>query len=499
MRELEFRQELSQQLRLTPQMLQNMALLQMNIQDLRDCIVKAAEENPLLEISDPDDTALRALVRDRDWLRQSGAVESSTPPEAGAIEHAYDSIAMSLRDQLSHAQLDPRLEQVCLYIIGLLDENGYLAQEDWEELHAVGEERLPAQAALTFVQSLDPAGIAARSLEECLLLQIRRMYGMQDHSENHTVNANRADGRDLPGSGSQTRDSMQGGRNCADHGHRNGSRTTYEIVDSKSYDLDEFTFLTQLITHHLQSIASHSYASLAASLHVSRTRIEAAAQTIMRLNPHPGRRETSVQEEPAQYVQPDAYIIDEEDGTLSVVLNDYYLPRVTIDPHYEQLLHDKSTDAQTREYLRERMNKARDLLYGIDTRGDTLRRCIELVAQEQAAFFLLGDGVMRPVTRRDLAQELGVHPSTVTRALKNKYLQCRRGLYPLSAFFCRSVGVTAPQEIKARMTQLLAADHTLNDRQIWERLTAEGYTLTRRTVANYRKAMGVPRAGRRRV
>ena len=115
----------------------------------------------------------------------------------------------------------------------------------------------------------------------------------------------------------------------------------------------------------------------------------------------------------------------------------------------------------------------------------------------QAPFFLLPDGVLSPMTRRTLAESLGLNPSTITRALKGKYLQCRRGLYPLSTFFSQSVGGSSPQEIRTRMVQLLQQEPMLNDRLLRERLAQEGYQLAQRTVSKYRRRLALPAASKR--
>lgn len=429
MDELGLRQELSQQLRLNPQMLQNMALLQMNIQDLGEYMSQAAQENPLLEIEEPDMSAYREFVQQYQWAGMDEPVA-----EPGVNDPGYDSRGMSLREQLSRLGLDHVREQIGLYLIEQLDEDGFLEEEDWERVRNIDGLDAAAEDALAAVQSLDPAGIAARSRTECLLLQLRRK------------------GEETP-------------------------------------------LLIELINHHLEEIARHHYDALSVMLGVSHSQIETAARKITGLDPHPGRQEVAAQEQ-TQYIQPDAYIV-ESDGTLSVVLNDYYLPRLHINETYEQMLHEV-TDAETMAYLRERLRSARELLHGVSMRGVTLRRCLEQIVAEQEAFFLLPDGVMRPMTQRELSERLGIHPSTVSRTLRGKYLQCRRGLYAMNDFFCRSVGISAPQEIRSRMQEMLQENALMNDREIHERLTEEGYILTRRTVTNYRKVMGLPTVAVRR-
>lgn len=362
----QFRQELSQQLKLCPQLMQNIALLQMNVQDLREFLERAVEENPMLEQREPSGDAFRELSARNEWMRTS----SDAPPEPGAEDRELTSRESFLRDQLARRKLPPKLLSLCTYLIERLDEDGFLPPEELEHLHHLGLPAPMPEEALAAVQALEPAGIAARSLSECLLLQLRRS------------------GQETP-------------------------------------------LLTELVSHHLEPLARQQYGPLAHLLHCSKAEVENAAAQIAQLDPHPGRWDAPASE-PVQYIQPDAYVLD-ENGALSVVLNDFYLPHLALSSQYEEMMH--SADAETASYLRRACKQAQELLSGLSRRGKTLHRCLEAVVSTQAPFFLLPDGVLSPMTRRTLAESLGLNPSTITRALKGKYLQCRRGIYPLSAFF----------------------------------------------------------------
>ena len=409
----QFRQELSQQLKLCPQLMQNIALLQMNVQDLREFLERAVEENPMLEQREPSGDAFRE-------------------PEPGAEDRELTSRESFLRDQLARRKLPPKLLSLCTYLIERLDEDGFLPPEELEHLHHLGLPAPMLEEALAAVQALEPAGIAARSLSECLLIQLRRS------------------GQEAP-------------------------------------------LLTELVSHHLEPLARQQYSPLAHLLRCSKAEVENAAAQIAQLDPHPGRWDAPASE-PVQYIQPDAYVLD-ENGALSVVLNDFYLPHLTLSSQYEEMMH--SADAETASYLRRACKQAQELLSGLSRRGKTLHRCLEAVVSTQAPFFLLPDGVLSPMTRRTLAESLGLNPSTITRALKGKYLQCRRGIYPLSAFFSQSVGGSSPQEIRTRMVQLLQQEPMLNDRLLRERLAQEGYQLAQRTVSKYRRRLALPAASKR--
>lgn len=428
MEEPQFRQELAHQLKLYPQLIQNMNLLQMNVQDLRDFLERAVEENPMLERQEPSGDAFRELSSRHEWMRTS----ADAPPEPGAEDREMNSRESFLRDQLTRKKLPPKLLSLCTYLVELLDDDGFLPPEELEHLHQLGLPDAMLEQALAAVQSLEPAGIAAHSLPECLLLQLRRT------------------GQETP-------------------------------------------LLTELVSHHLGALARQQYSQLAHQLHCPKAEIERTAAQIAQLDPHPGRWDAPAAE-PVQYIQPDAYVL-EENGTLSVVLNDFYLPHLTLNAQYEEMMH--SADAETAAYLRRSSKQAQELLSGLSRRGETFRRCLEAVVAEQESFFLLPEGVLAPMTRRTLAASLGLNPSTITRALKDKYLQCRRGIYPLSAFFSQPVGSKSPQEIRTRMVQLLQQEPDLNDRLLQERLTQEGYQLAPRTVSKYRRQLNLPIASRR--
>lgn len=162
----QFRQELSQQLKLCPQLMQNIALLQMNVQDLREFLERAVEENPMLEQQEPSGDAFRELSARNEWMRTS----SDAPPEPGAEDRELTSRESFLRDQLARRKLPPKLLSLCTYLIELLDEDGFLPPEELEHLHHLGLPDPMLEEALAAVQALEPAGIAARSLSECLLI-----------------------------------------------------------------------------------------------------------------------------------------------------------------------------------------------------------------------------------------------------------------------------------------------------------------------------------------
>ena len=405
--------ELRQELKLTPQLLQSMELLQMNSQELLDYLNQVSEENPLVEQTDLSSLhkAYEALRQKVHWIN-GGLPEDGhgAMPDRGAADRETESLSAFLCDQLERRRLPKPLLALTRYLAELVDEEGRLSQED---LDGVADLKIPqalTQQALETLQSLDPAGVGARSLSECLLLQLAR--------------------QDAP------------------------SPLDMEIVRR---------FLPDLGKKH--------YSLIARELHTTPEEVRAAEKRISALDPCPGRSFQPA--EPTLYVRPDLFIA-ELDGKLQVILNDYYLPRVSISQYYVRLLKE-SDEPETRAYLQQKMQQAKWLLNSLERRGSTLRQCAEAILETQRAFFAGQTTELVPMTMVTLAERLHLHPSTVSRATREKYLQCRQGTYPLRYFFSRALGEQGPsqQTVKLRLLELIRQeDHSrpLSDQKLAELL-----------------------------
>ena len=431
-------QSLRQEQRLTPQMVQSMEVLQMNAQELLAHINRAADENPLLEREEA--SVLRAeyqrLCSRVSWLDTQPLAAGFGGAEQGSVDWELEGLHAFLCDQLERLAPDKPLLALCKYLAALVDEDGYLRQED---LDSVAELRVPEELtrqALRLLQSLEPAGVAARDLKECLTLQLRRQ-GEKD-------------------------------------------KTVLAVVRD-----------------HLSRLSRHQYGTIARELGVSERQVRAAEERIAALEPRPGRAFQPAEQ--PQYVRPDVFVAELE-GIWQVILNEYYLPRVFISPYYSKLI-GESPDAETAAYLRGKMRQAQWLLYSLSQRGATLRRCAEAVLRRQKDFFTGESRELVPMTLKELAQELELHPSTVSRALQGKYLQCRQGTYPLRYFFSLASGGLSRQAVKQRLVQLIRDEdpaHPLSDERLCRALAEQGVEVSRRAVAKYRGELGLPAAGGRR-
>lgn len=349
-----------------------------------------------------------------------------------------ESLTAFLLDQLERRRLPKPLLALAKYIAELVDEDGYL---DAGDLDGLRELRLPESLigqALETVQSLDPAGVGARDLSECLLLQLARL----------------------------------------------------ENVPPAAMDIAA-RFLPELGRKH--------YGPIARELGLSTAEIREAERVIASLEPHPGRAFQPA--EAAVYVRPDVFIV-ELDGALTAVLNEYYLPKVSISSYYTRLLKD-SDEKETRDYLRQKMQQAKWLLTSLERRGSTLRRCAAAILEAQRPFFAGETAELAPMSLLSLSESLGLHPSTISRAVRDKYLQCRQGTYPLRYFFNRRLGEQGPsrQAVKQRLLALVRGEdprRPLSDQRLCELLAEEDIHVARRTVTKYRMELRLPASSARR-
>jgi RNA polymerase sigma-54 factor len=327
-------------------------------------------------------------------------------------------------------------------IIGNLDETGYLTTP-LEEIAAA--EQLPLaelEAALKVVQSLDPAGAAARDLRECLLVQL--------------------DSR----------------------GARDG--VAWQIIDQ-----------------HLKLLETRNWKELCRVLGRPQEHVETAVRVIKHLDPHPGLRFSGPG---ARAVEPDVYIFKEGDDWI-IELNDDDLPQLRLNTQYRRMLDkDAETNKEVRNYVKERFTSALMLLKNIEQRKQTIMKTCQAIVGRQGEFLEHGIDALLPMMIKDVAEEIGVHPSTVSRAVSSKYVHTPHGVYELRFFFSEAVqgpsGSATPLLLLKRKVKKMIeeedAAHPLTDDQITARLNAEGIEVTRRTVAKYREDLKIPSTHQRR-
>ncbi|HXW15507.1 MAG TPA: RNA polymerase factor sigma-54 [Terriglobia bacterium] len=374
---------------------------------------------------------------------KSPASESVEKPSFETFLSAPVTLGDHLRSQLSVSVMPDEVRNAAESIIGNLDEDGYLSAS-LEEIAAVGEHKLAdVEAGLKFVQTLDPAGVAARSLRECLLLQIESVNG-------------------------------KGG------------------------------VAWQIVSNHLRLLETRQYKEIAKVLGRPLEHVEIAVSMIQHLNPRPGLRYSGAG---ARVVEPDVYFIKDGEDYI-IQMNDEDVPQLRLNAQYKRMLdRDNGATKEVRDYVRERYTSAIQLMKNIEQRKQTILKVCQTIVRRQGEFLSLGIDALKPMMIKEVAEEVGVHPSTVSRAVANKYAHTPQGVFELRYFFSEAVqgplGGNTPLLLLKRKVKKMIEDEDrtkpLTDEQITALLQAEGIEVTRRTVAKYREDMKIPSTHQRRV
>lgn len=492
------RQEMSQ--RLTPRMIQSMEILQLPLQALEERIEQELQSNPVLEMrepgDDPDAPAVDVdsssdgesedeqtlIVNETDQARDFNRLEriseyleneefsplNDLPARGASVrldgerDRKLDAMANTaargealtehLLKQWSLVEALPSIKAAGRILIGQINDDGYLLAP-LEDLLQDARGRVTLedlQAALPLVRKLDPPGVGARTLSECLLLQLDDLAEQDE-----------ADGHDL--------------------------------------DLER-----RLITDHAEDLKLNRYPRISKKLGRPVEELKAAVKRLARLHPHPGRQ---IGPSDAPPITPDALIrLDEQTGKYEIEMARDPASDIYIRGKYRRMLKDRAVDKSTREFLANNVRNARWLIESIAQRAGTIQRVIRVVVDAQREFFEKGPEFLRPLPMIQVADQLGIHVATVSRAVHDKWIQTPRGVYPLRRFF--SGGTTSADgedmswdAVKEKLKAIVDNEdkqNPLNDDQIMERIQQQGITLARRTVAKYRKILDIPTARQRR-
>ncbi|MBS3747782.1 MAG: RNA polymerase factor sigma-54 [Wenzhouxiangellaceae bacterium] len=459
--------KLGHKLKLAPQLRQAIALLQLNRVELREHIEQALETNPLLELepetpeadapadterTEETDRSAETIDFNRDDYRWNdlpeGFSEVADAPDYDRFisDPGDDSLYQHLLWQVNLAGFSDTDEAIARAIVYALDEDGFL----YDDIKALRASLAPeylvttaeVAAVLERVQHFEPVGVAARSLQECLCIQLRA----------------------LP--------TGTPGRGLAEH----------------------------LIEHQLEALRSGDPTVIRKNSGFSQAEIDQAMAVIRRLDPRPGLR---FSRDDQDYIVPDAWIHPDGEGW-RVTLNRGQEPTLKINRAYSELI--KSTAGKDRDYLREQLQQAQWLISSLELRNHTLRSVVHAIVQHQAGFLEYGDVAMQPLLQKEIAELVEVHESTVSRATTGKYIHTPRGTLELKHFFSvaiatRDGGEVSATAVRAQLEQLIRAedpDHPLSDQALVEALADKGLLLARRTVAKYREQLGIGNSSRRR-
>lgn len=439
---------------MTPQLQQAIKLLQLSRQDYLEAIERELEENPLLE-SDPEiepdqdrkapehkaatgeelyeSLDSRYPNKRGDFEGERGSLESNISAQEGLVEH--------LLWQLKVSDFSDTDRGIAAHIAGNLDVNGYLCSTLEEIAAETGSDLSDVERVLAEVQSLDPPGIAARDLRECLLIQL---------------------------------DQLGLGESMA----------------------------ARLVRDYLSELEHRRYESLAKQLKITLAEINDALKVIKQLEPRPGR--PYVDEAPV-YITPDVYV-KKVGNEFIVTMNEYGLPRLRLNSEYTDLVSSPNgaSEPSTKDFINEKLRSANWLIKSIEQRKQTIFKVAESIVRFQREFFESGITGLKPLVLKDVADDVGMHESTISRVTSNKYLHSEQGVYELKFFFSSglrsSEGDVSSESVKSKIKDLISAEspkNPLSDQDIAVKLKADGIDIARRTVAKYREMMGIASSSRR--
>ncbi|MFB3170505.1 RNA polymerase factor sigma-54 [Neobacillus sp. 179-C4.2 HS] len=429
-------QQQTLKLAMTQELTQAIALLQYSAQELSTFLENKALENPLLQVENNHIQPINPLIdrnrrkhtknTENDWIEQIAAKSSSKEDQ--------------LLNQLNLRKYSSIQLKIIKHLIDNLDVNGYLTAEPEEIADLLGVQLELVEESIIVIQTLEPVGIGARNLQECLLIQLER--------EN----------------------------------------------------LKDDLALT-ILTHYFIPFAEKKWKQIAKELQIPLQKIQEIFDMIQQLNPRPGAR---LEQESASYIIPDAIVERFGDG-FSVRLCDDILPKISFNDHYYQKM-TTTMDSHVSRFLQEKVQDYQWIMKSIEQRKETLTRVVSKIVEKQTSFFENGKEYLVPMTMKEVAGELEIHESTVSRAVKEKYVQTPIGTFPLKSFFTSTIQTvsnesTSSSQVKNEIASMINSEdkqRPLSDQEIVEKLkSGQGIVVSRRTVAKYRDQLGIASSSKR--
>ncbi len=514
---------------LTPGLMQMVSVLALNKLELKEMIDAEMVENPVLEEID-ESVPMLDQVAGREQQLERGKEETEAPAKDPFEEVDFGSYFQEYLDpgyrtqpefeesdkpsfenflsqpttlsdhlawQLGALTLDKGLADAAEMVVGNLDDDGYLAASE-EEMAAVFSQILHEETqrkgsangsapdavqalelvhrGVDLVQHLDPSGVGARDLRECLMIQIaaQQQEFAQVYSREHAGDTE----EDL---------------------HRSFRAEADAKLDERRRAME---VAAQIVDHHLHLLQKRDVKDLSKAVQVTAEEAHAAVEFIRTLDPRPGRQ---YNREQTRLIEPDVVFV-KRGGEWVVSMNEEDLPSLRLSRRYRQMLASQSTEREVKDYVKERFRSAMQLMRNIAQRKSTILRTCEVIVRRQQEFLDHGIECLRPMMIKEVAEEIGVHASTVSRAVANKYAHTPQGVLELRFFFSEGSngpeGADTPLLVLKRKVRKLIEDedvrHPLTDDQLAAMLQAQGIQLTRRTVAKYREDMNIPSTHQRR-
>ncbi|MCH4889131.1 RNA polymerase factor sigma-54 [Acidaminobacter sp. JC074] len=447
----------TQKLVMTPELKQSIEILQYNAMELNEFINDALLTNPILEktdtskVEEPKKDDLESKMDKIDWTQVSDDIQikSRTRKYQEAAEQVnYDNFVASeitlhehLLSQLQYTLIEEKYFRVATYIIQCIDPSGYLHMEDQYVMDHFKIDEDTLEEIILTVQTFDPVGVGARDLSECLLIQ-----------------------------------------------------AVYKHIEDK--------LVYKIITDYLEDVGANKLNKIAKDLDVTIEEVKEAIKTIRCFEPKPGRAFASLKD--IAYIKPDV-TLRRIDGEFTILVNESTAPKLYINNFYKQMLNEASVNEKASEYISKKLGAALRLIKSIEQRRNTIYKVVEAILEYQLDFFEKGPIYLKTLTLKTIADQIGVHESTVSRATSGKYIQCPNGLYELKYFFQSGVATNRGEGVSAESIKIIIkemiekepSEKPLSDQNISLEFDKIGVKISRRTVAKYRTELGIPSTSKR--
>lgn len=438
---MELKQELGLKAKISQKMVQSVSILQMGNLELKEYLQNVMLENPVIELEETRrESSTEEIAGKLQWLEAGdyqNKIYYQQEKESSRELSAPENVELKdyLLEQLLYMDISRKQGRILKYMIQSLDDSGYLKETAEETAYILNVSLGDVRDAKNLLGTMEPVGVGAENLQECLLMQLRQK-----------------------------------------------EKTNLE---------------QEIVEHYLEELGKNQLLKIAKGTKQSMERVLDACERIKGLNPRPSNHFSSRPYK--NYVTPDIIVVKLKDY-FEILVNDYENPRILVNTYYSDMLKQDSSQ-ETSDYIREKIRQAEWVQNCVQQRNSTLLALSERILCRQMKFFKEGSRYLEPVTQKEVAEELGLNPSTVSRAVKGKYLQCTWGMYPLEYFF--TVGIekeagtnkeVTAEYIKSRILQIIEKEDKskpYSDRMIGEKLQETGISISRRTVAKYRESMNI--------
>ena len=455
---------LKQQQKLSPLQIQTIKLIELPVQELEQRIRKELEENPVLDDTPqeskddetPRDVSLSEINEDDPTPAYKYKINNYGKDERPQYNtfSVKQSFTQSLMEQMGFRNLTKHQQQIATFLIGSLDDDGYLRRDieslvdDMAFRANIETNEEEVLEMLKMIQEFEPAGVGARDLRECLLIQLK------------------------------------------------GLKQTEDVQDA-----------TAILTDYFQEFSNRHFQKVMARLGLSEQRMKAAMARIVKLNPAPGGQVDDSYNDQAQQIVPD-FVLDYEDGQLNLPMPRFSIPEIRVNRKYADLLMEaaNSSERQKKEaatFVKQKMDSAKWFVEALKQRHNTLQNTMQAIIDYQHDYFIDGDEAnLRPMVLKDIAEKTGFDISTISRVVNSKYIETHFGIFPLKYFFSEGLENQEGEEVSTRELKKVLQEcvdnedkhKPLTDDQLVSEMEKRGYKVARRTIAKYRDQLGIAKA-----